>query len=349
MGLMAAASNVIPLGLLYMRPLQWWLKIRGVFLKGNLFCMIKVTRRCLRALGMWRQPRFLSQGAGSYLLPCNASDGDAPHRLGSSHGWPPCLLSPSHVAHQLARDVGHVSSTETLLPRPKRSPCVGAHRQHSSGLLHKLPRMSVFMPPVQASVPDPWVVPGQTLLAERRSHSWVSQYGSRHPLEAGAEARGMDASPRGGEVDLESVWPGTGGPLRYSGDSAMSPLVLSDSTSSTGAGCHGTDMAEASSVRFSPGSSGESAPGRDQFTSRNTILAGQSMVLGPDFSPRRLSMGDSHQEGSPLTGGGLSLQPGDVEVVGVAPEGTKLIASDLSTEVFETILQPRAPSGNCTP
>ncbi len=96
------------------------------------------------------------------------------------------------------------------------------------------------MPPVQAGVPDPWVVPGQTLLAERRSHSWVSQYGSRHPLEAGAEARGMDASPRGGEVDLESVWPGTGGPLRYSGDSAMSPLVLSDSTSSTGAGCHGT-------------------------------------------------------------------------------------------------------------
>ncbi len=120
MGLMAAASNVIPLGLLYMRPLQWWLKIRGVFLKGNLFCMIKVTRRCLRAFGMWRQPRFLSQGAGSYLLPCNASDGDAPHRLGSSHGWPPCLLSPSHVAHQLARDFGHVSSTETLLPRPKR-------------------------------------------------------------------------------------------------------------------------------------------------------------------------------------------------------------------------------------
>ncbi len=108
-------------------------------------------------------------------------------------------------------------------------------------------------------------------------------------------------------------------------------------------------MAEASSVRFSPdrsapGSSGESAPGRGQFTSRSTILAGQSMVLGPNFSPRRLSMGDSRQEGSPLTGGGLSLQPGDVEVVGVAPEGTKLIASDLSTEVFETILQPRAPS-----
>ncbi len=27
----------------------------------------------------------------------------------------------------------------------------------------------------------------------------------------------MDASPRGGEADLESVWPGSGGPLCYSG------------------------------------------------------------------------------------------------------------------------------------
>ncbi len=148
----------------------------------------------------------------------------------------------------------------------KRSSCVGPHRQHSGGLLHQPPRRSAFVPPVQAGVPDPWVVLGQTPLAESSSHSWASQYGSRHPVEAEAEARGMDASPRCGEAELESVWPGTGGPLRYSGDSAMSPLVLSNLSSSTGAGCHGTDVAEASSVRFSPdlsapGSSGESAPG----------------------------------------------------------------------------------------
>ncbi len=29
LGLMAAASNVIPICLLYMRPLQWWLKTKG--------------------------------------------------------------------------------------------------------------------------------------------------------------------------------------------------------------------------------------------------------------------------------------------------------------------------------
>ncbi len=46
LGLMEAASNMIPLGLLYMRPLQWWLKTR--------LQMIKVTRWYIRALDMWR-------------------------------------------------------------------------------------------------------------------------------------------------------------------------------------------------------------------------------------------------------------------------------------------------------
>ncbi len=44
LGLMAAASNVITFGLLYMRPLQWWLRTKGFSQRGNPFCMIKVTR-----------------------------------------------------------------------------------------------------------------------------------------------------------------------------------------------------------------------------------------------------------------------------------------------------------------
>ena len=62
LGLMAAASNVIPFGLLYMRPLQWWLKTKGFSPRGNPLRTIKVTRRCLRALDMWKKPWFLNQG-----------------------------------------------------------------------------------------------------------------------------------------------------------------------------------------------------------------------------------------------------------------------------------------------
>ncbi len=124
----------------------------------------------------------------------------------------------------------------------------------------------------------------------------------------------------------ESVWPGTGGLLRYSGDSAMSPLVLSSSSSSADAGCHGTDVAKASSVLFSPDcsaprSSGESVPGWGPAATSSPVLARPSMVLGPDFSPRRLSMGDSRQEGSPLTGRRhlCAPLPRVMEVVGVWP------------------------------
>ncbi len=294
-------------------------------------------------------------GAGNSLSPRNASDRRVPHWLGSGHEWPPCPRSvewsPSHVAHQLPGNAGRVSSTQTLSSRPKRSPCVGAHRQHSGGLLHKPPGRSAFAPLIQAGAPDPCVVSGQTSLIESSSYSWVSQYGSRHPVEAGAEARGMDASPRGGEADMESFWPGPGGFVCDSSDIALSPLVLSDSSSSAGAGCYDTDLAEASSVRFSPdcsapGSSRESAPGRGPSFASSPVLAGPSVVLGPDFSSRRLSMGDSCQERSPLTGGGHapSPPPGVVEAVCVAPEGAQLIASGLSTEVVETILQSRAPS-----
>ncbi len=199
-------------------------------------------------------------------------------------------------------------------------------------------------PPVQAGAPEPCVAPGQTPLAESSLHPWASQCGSRHLVEAGAEARGMDASHRGSEAYLEGVWPGSGGPLCDSGGIAMSPLVLCDSFGSTGAGCHGTDEAEASSVCFPPIAllPGVLARvlGRGQSTSGSTILAGPSMVLRHDFSPQRLSMGDFHQEGSPLTGRGhhCAPLPGVVETVSVATEGAHLIASGLSTEVVETIL-----------
>ncbi len=255
------------------------------------------------------------------------------------------------MAHQLPGDAGRVSSTKTFSSGLKKSQCASTHRQHSCGFLYQPPGRSALAALIQAGAPDPCVVPGQVPLAESSLYSWASQCRSRHPVEAGAEARGMEASPRGGEADLESFWPGTGGSVCDSSDIALSPLVLSDSSSSAGAGWYGTDVAEASSVclspdRSAPGSSRETAPGRGPAVASSPVLAGPSMVFGPEFSPRRLSMGDSSQEGSPLTSGGYdpSPLPGVMEAVGMAPEGAQLIASGLSTEVVETIFQSRAPS-----
>ncbi|KAI2668277.1 Transposon Ty3-G Gag-Pol polyprotein [Labeo rohita] len=338
LGLMAAASNVIPFGLLYMRPLQWWLKTKGFSPRGNPFRMIKVTRRCLRALDMWKKPWFLSQG--------------------------PVLGAPCRRV-TLATDASLTGWGAVMSGHPARGLWSGRHLTWHINCLEMLAvflALKHFLPDLRdrhvlVRTDNTSVVSyinhqgGQTPLAESSLCSWASQLGSRHPVETGAEARGMDASPRGGEADLESVWSSPGGPFCHEGEHAMSPLVLSSSSSSPGAGCHGADVAEATSVRISPdrsapGSSRESAPGRGVPSSSSPVLAGPSMVLGPDFAPRRLSLGDSRQERSPLTGRGFHPSPpaGAMEALGVASEGAHLLASGLSTEVVETILHSRAPS-----
>ncbi|KAL0189055.1 hypothetical protein M9458_014602, partial [Cirrhinus mrigala] len=281
----------------------------------------------------------------SSLSPRNASDGRVSHRLGCGHEWPPrprsVERSPSHLAHQLPGDAGRVSSATMCWCTDNTA--VVYYINHQGGLRSR---------PLYKLAHQILVWSQGKLLSLRAVH--VPGH-----LNMGADVLSRQG-PRPGEWMLhpevvKQIWrvfrPGSGGPLRYSGECAMSPLVLSDSSSSAGAGCPGTDVAEASSVRISPdrsapGSSGEGAPGRGPSSFSSPVLAGPSMVLGPGFPPRRLSMGDSRQEGPPLASGRHhpSPSPGVVEVVGVASEGAHLVASGLSTEVVETILQSRAPS-----
>ncbi len=86
LGLMAATSNVIPFGLLYMRPLQWWLRPRD-FPRGEIHFAWS------RSLDGVCEPRHVEEtlvlksgpGAGSSVSPVIVSDGRVSHRLGSSH------------------------------------------------------------------------------------------------------------------------------------------------------------------------------------------------------------------------------------------------------------------------
>ncbi|KAL0154111.1 hypothetical protein M9458_050570 [Cirrhinus mrigala] len=59
-------------------------------------------------------------GAGSSLLPRNASDGCIPHRLGSGHGRPPCpwsvALPPSHLAYHCLEMLAMFQALKHFLP-----------------------------------------------------------------------------------------------------------------------------------------------------------------------------------------------------------------------------------------
>ncbi len=62
LGLMAAASPVLPLGLLHMRPFLWWMKELRLHPTVPAIRLVRVSRSCCRRLLMWRDPVFLRSG-----------------------------------------------------------------------------------------------------------------------------------------------------------------------------------------------------------------------------------------------------------------------------------------------
>ncbi len=62
LGLMAAASPVLPLGLLHMRPFLWWMKELRLHSTVPATRLVRVSRSCCRPLLMWRDPVFLRSG-----------------------------------------------------------------------------------------------------------------------------------------------------------------------------------------------------------------------------------------------------------------------------------------------
>ncbi len=62
LGLMAAASPVLPLGLLHMRPFLWWMKELRLHPTIPATLLIRMSRSCSEPLLQWRDPAFLQNG-----------------------------------------------------------------------------------------------------------------------------------------------------------------------------------------------------------------------------------------------------------------------------------------------
>ncbi len=203
LGLMAATSKVIPFGLLYMRPLQWWLRTKGFSPRGNPFRFIKVMRLCLHALVMWNKPWFLSQGPvlGASCLH-DANDRCLSHGLGSDlrvTRKSGSVEGPSSLmAHQPSGDVSYISCSQEFPSRSQGPPCARPLRQHISGLLHKSPGGFEVTSSLKTGVSNPPVVPREVVVSSSSLHPGGPQYRRKHPVETGAEAQGMEAPPRCG-------------------------------------------------------------------------------------------------------------------------------------------------------
>ncbi len=324
--------------------------------RGNLLHMIKVTWRCIRALDMWRKPWFLFQGpvlgapCRRIMLVTEASltgwgmvmSGRSARGLWSSRHltWHINCLEMLAVFRALKHFLPDLRDRHVLVRTENTT--VVSYINHQGGLrsrpLYKLAHQILV-----------W--------SQGKLFSLRAVHISGH-LNMGADIL-LRQGPRPGEwmlhtVVVKQIWRVFGQAqvdFFTTQETLQYPLWFSLT--------HPAPLGLYAMVQIWPRLHSMPFPrslcsrefwrectGRGPSATSSPVLAGPSIVLGPEFSSRRLSMGDSHQEGSPLTGGGHHFTPPlrVVEAVGVAPEGAQLIASGLSTEVVETILQSRAPS-----
>ncbi len=255
---------------------------------------------------------------GSFMSLQDANDRCLPHGLGSDLGGTlesRSVEGPSSVmARQPPGDVGCISCSQEFPNRSQGPLCACPLRQHIGGLLHKSPGRFAVTSTLQTGMPNPPVVPKEVVVSASNLHPGGPQYRSRHPVETGAEARGLEAPPRGGGADMEGVRPGTSGSVCVSRDVSLPTLVLPHASSSSRTGCDDTDVAEASSVcispdRSAPGSTGDSSPGPGPTTSYCPAVAGQSMVPKSILPSRRASSGAPRQEGPSVPSGGSIFHP----------------------------------------
>nr|XP_009303290.1 uncharacterized protein si:ch211-79h18.2 [Danio rerio] len=191
--------------------------------------------------------RCLTQGLGR--------DPEGPSRIGTVEG------PSSPHAYQLLGDVSSVSGSKALLPSSERSPCVSEDRQHIGGLLHQPSRGFEFAPSVQVGESNPSVGSGEAALSEGSLHPRSDECGSGPPVETGVGAWGMATTPKSGGGHLAEIRQSRRRSICLSENNTLPIVVLPNTSSTFGAGCHGADVAEASSVRFSPNRSAPGSPG----------------------------------------------------------------------------------------
>ncbi len=146
LGLMAAASPVLQLGLLRMRPLQRCLKPRvphNAWRHGRLH--IRVNQACVTALTPWKNPRWMKKGVAMGLVhsrkvvmtdASNTGWGGAVRR---QTDFRPLVEGGEGLPDQLLGNASSLSSLPVFPARPNRTPCADSLRQHVRGVLYKSP------------------------------------------------------------------------------------------------------------------------------------------------------------------------------------------------------------------
>ncbi len=346
LGLMAAASPVLPLGLLHMRPFLWWMKELRLHPTVPATRLVRVSRSCCRHLLMWRDPVFLQRsGVRMGAIHCR-------HMITtdtSMTGWGAVFEGrPASGEWNEEFLFWHINCLElraVFLALKYFLPVLGEHhvivRTDNMAVVSHINCQGGSRSRTLDRLARHLLLWSQDkFLSLRAVHvPGVLNLAAVFSVETEAQAGGMDVEPSDGIPDLGSVWQSGGGPLCFSRVIPVPALVLPEFHDDSRHRCVRPPMAECQSVRVSANkadsgstmqSEGERWPSQTWFSELTPLL-----YRPPWEIPIRRDL---------LSQQDLASSAGALEVVGMAHTGPRAVIDGLPAEVQETIASARAPA-----
>ena len=197
LGMLTAASSVVPLGLLSLRPLQIRLNDLGLHPTYHRHKLVRVTSSCLAKLRPWRGETSLTQGVPLGSIP---SRREVVATDASLAGWGAVwqcrtvrgLWSPwQQEQHKCIGAAGCSAGAQTVSSSAGRKACPGRNSQHISGLPGRPPGEHKVQTILEA---DPTAVvvgvssmhlPGQCICQAFKTRPRICYPGSTHLLGNG--------------------------------------------------------------------------------------------------------------------------------------------------------------------
>ncbi len=352
LGLMAAASPVLPLGLLHMRPFLWWMKELRLHPTVPATRLIRVSRSCCRTLLMWRDPVFLRSGVRMGAI----------HRRhmittdASMTGWGAVFegrpASGEWKEEFLSWHINGLELRAVFLALKYFLPVLGGYhiivRMDNTAVVSHINRQGGSRSRTLDRLACRLLLWSQDkFLSLRAVHvpgilNLAADFLSRQKLRPGEWMLNRQT--------VSQIWDLFGKAevdLFASQESSQCPLWFSLSFPTT----LGIDAAECQSVHVSAnkadsGSTMQSEGERCPSPSHSPILALPDLVLGANSPLVSISLGDSDQAGLtvPTSGQDLASSTRALEVVGMAHTRPRAVIDVLPAEVQETIASARAPA-----
>ncbi len=348
LGLMAAASPVLQLGLLRMRPLQRWLKPRvphNAWRHGRLH--IRVNQACVTALTPWKNPRWMEKGVAMGLVHTRkVVTTDA-----SNTGWGALCKGKPTFGHWSKTESGfHINCLEMLavcracqffLPD-----LIGRH------VLIRSDNMSV----VSYINHQGGVSSKRLFILAERLLEWAqlnlrSLRAAHLPgrLNQGADViseqcplRGVDAPSAGGSEDLEDLWQGRSRPFRLQRQLSLPNLLFE------GQGCVGPRLAQPPPLCIPPDRPASTGRQAYQGTGSQGAIGGPlveepTLVVRADSATDSSPLARAPETGSPLSGERNNMAP-STRAVGSLHLAAQWEPTGFPERVLNTISEARAPS-----